>query len=123
MEDSTGQLLASALWGTAFAAVTTALLYYVEYKLGMREFDWGTLAYQVAINAAMGAIQGIMFGGPFAKLFKLAGLAQKAGLSGTALKAVKLVTKGISVFVNMIIKPMTRKHGESWFSAVRRLLF
>jgi len=48
-------------------------------------------------------------------------LAQKSGLKGVSLKAVKLVTQGTKIFINMIIKPMSRKYGESWFSAVRRL--
>lgn len=62
-----------------------------------------------------------LFGEPFTKLTKLVGLAQKCGLSGVALKAIKLVAKGAKLFINMIIKPMTRKPGESWFKAVKRL--
>ena len=62
-----------------------------------------------------------LFGGPFAKLTKLVGLAQKCGLSGVALKAVKLVASGTKLFINMIIRPMSRKTGESGFTAVKRL--
>ena len=113
--------LASVLINAAFAAVTTWLLYLVEYKLGMRYWSWWTLTGLVLANAAMGAVMGALFGGPFAKLTKLVGLAQKCGLSGIALKAVKLVASGTKLFINMIIKPMSRKPGESWFKAVKRL--
>ena len=113
--------LASILINAAFAAVTTWLLYLVEYKLGMRYWSWWALAGLVLANAAMGAVMGALFGGPFTKLTKLVGLAPKCGLSGVALKAIKLVAKGAKLFINMIIKPMTRKPGESWFKAVKRL--
>ena len=119
-QDHSG-FLASILINAAFAAVTTWLLYLVEYKLGMRYWSWWTLTGLVLANAAMGAVMGALFGGPFAKLTKLVGLAQKCGLSGIALKAVKLVASGTKLFINMIIKPMSRKPGESWFKAVKRL--
>jgi len=119
-KDNSG-FLASILINAAFAAVTTWLLYLVEYKLGMRYWSWLVLTGLVLANAAMGAAMGALFGGPFAKLTKLVGLAQKCGLSGIALKAVKLVASGTKFFINMIIKPMSRKPGESWFKAVKRL--
>ena len=119
-QDHSG-FLASILINAAFAAVTTWLLYLLEYKLGMRYWSWWTLTGLVLMNAAMGAVMGALFGGPFAKLTKLVGLAQKCGLSGVALKAVKLVAEGTKFFINMIIKPMSRKSGESWFKAVKRL--
>lgn len=119
-QDHSG-FLASILINAAFAAVTTWLLYLLEYKLGMRYWSWWTLTGLVLMNAAMGAVMGALFGGPFAKLTKLVGLAQKCGLSGVALKAVKLVAEGTKFFINMIIKPMSRKSGESWFTAVKRL--
>ena len=72
-------------------------------------------------ECSYGSSYGALFGGPFAKLTKLVGLAQKCGLSGVALKAVKLVAEGTKFFINMIIKPMSRKSGESWFTAVKRL--
>ena len=111
-QDHSG-FLASILINAAFAAVTTLLLYLVEYKLGMRYWSWWTLTGLVLANATMGAVMGALFGGPFAKLTKLVGLAQKCGLSGIALKAVKLVASGTKLFINMIIKPMSRKPGES----------
>ena len=87
----------------------------------MRNRNWWTLTGLVLANAAMGAVTGALFGGPFAKLTKLVGLAQKCGLSGITLKAVNLVASGVNFFINMIIKPMSRKPGESWISAVKRL--
>ena len=119
-QDHSG-FLASVLIHAAFAAVTTWLLYFLEYKLGMRYWSWWTLTGLVLANAAMGAVMGALFGGPFIKLTKLVGLAQKCGLSGVALKAIKLVACGTKIFINMIIKPMSRKPGESWFKAVKRL--
>ena len=119
-QDHSG-FLASVLINAAFAAVTTWLLYLLEYKLGMRYWSWWTLTGLVLANAAMGAVMGALFGGPFIKLTKLVGLAQKCGLSGVALKAIKLVARGTKIFINMIIKPMSRKPGESWFKAVKRL--
>ena len=110
------------LVGAAFSAVTTWLLYLLEYKLGMRRWSWPTLISLVLLNAAMGAITSGLIGGPFYKLTKLAGLAQKAGVHGVALKAISYIVKGTKTFINMIIKPMSRYPGESWFSAVRRLL-
>lgn len=68
MQDHTGHLLAQALWGAAVSAVITGVLYYVEWWLGMRTWNWAVFASPIAVNAALGAIQGIFFGGPAAKL-------------------------------------------------------
>ena len=62
-----------------------------------------------------------LFGEPFTKLTKLVGLAQKCGLSGVALKAIKLVAKGVKLFINMIIKPMTKNRANLGLRPVKRL--
>ena len=120
LHDKTGYLLAPALLGAAFAVVTTYLLYLVEYRLGVRNWNWLVLSGQLIVNAAIGAANGVLFGGPFAKLTKLASLAKRAKLSGFALKAIKAVATGTTFFINSIIKPLTRKPGESWPKAVKR---
>lgn len=86
----------------------------------MRKWNWWHLAGQLVLNAALGAAQGVLFGGPFSKITKLASLAKKAGLGGLALKAVKAVAKGVTFFINSIVKSLTRKPGESWGTAAKR---
>lgn len=114
MRDETGYFLVSATVGAVFSVAITFLPYHIECKLGMRNWNTWVLAGQLVANAAMGAIQGALFGGGMVgKIVKLAGLAQKVGLSGTVLKALAALASGTKLFINMIIKKLTRKPRET----------
>ena len=121
--DPTGHL-AEILIGAAFSGALAWLLFKIEVYLGMRSNNNWALAGIVTVNAAMGAATGGLFGSPtinlFNKVIKFGGLAQRAGLQGTALKALQYLNGGIKFFVNTIIKPMTRYPGESWIRVLNR---
>ena len=115
---------ARAIIGGAVSAVVTWLLYLVEYKLGMREWNWATLIGYIVLNTGFGALKAIAFGVPFSGLLKLtkyAGIAQKVGLTGIALNLLKLLATGTTFFINAVSKSFTRKPGETWFTALKRL--
>ena len=125
--DENGYLVVSAVIGATVSAVATYLLYWLEYKLGMRNWNWWVVSGQIAVNAVLGAVKGALFGGGvvgklFSKLIKMSNLAQKAKLTGKPLKALKMLATGTTYFINSFIKPLTRKQGESWSKAVKRWL-
>ncbi len=54
-------------------------------------------------------------------LLKLSSRAsRKFGATGIGLKYLRYLSKGIKFFINTVVKKLTRKSGESWYTAARR---
>lgn len=124
--DSDGHL-AQALVGGFLGGLIAFGIYYLEYYLGMRSWNYaamiGIVAYNVLVNA------GIWFlglGGKLQKFIKLYGVAQKVlkgqKYAATVLKSLACLTKGVKFVGNMIIKKASRYPGESWASAIMRFV-
>ena len=120
--DYTGRL-AQAIVGAIINGVIALGMYYLEYYLGMRYWNWFTMVAIVATNAAMGAFLWYLgLGGKFEKMLKLVGIAQKMKITNSVIKGLALLAKGFTFLVNMVMKVGSRKNGESWFSAIQRFL-
>ena len=120
--DYSGEI-SPAIAGALVNGIIEFLLYYLECYLGMRHWNWFTMVTIVGINAAKGAFLWYLgLGGKFQKVLKLLGKVQKLKKSDTVIKGISLFAKGFSFLVNMVLKGGSRKIGESWFSAIRRLL-
>ena len=114
--------IATWLVGAAVGAVAGYLLYWAEWKLGIRYWNWWHMIAVCATNAALTAWNWGIAGGPFLKLFKLAGMLQKSGATGVEIRIIKLMNKSRKLIVNMVVKSMYKKKGESWGTVIRRWL-
>ena len=115
--------LAQAIIGAIINGVIAFGMYYLEYYLGMRLWNWFAMVAIVGANAAMGAFLWYLgLGGKFQKMFKLVGIAQKMKITNTVVKGLTLLAKGFKFLINIVMKVGTRKNGESWFVAIRRFL-
>ena len=115
--------LAQAIIGAIISGVIAFGLYYLEYYLGMRYWNWFTMIAIVGANAAMGAfIWYLGLGGKFQNMLKLVGIAQKMRITNTVVRGLTLLVKGFKFFVNMVMKIGSRKKGESWFTSIKRFL-
>ena len=126
-DDKTGHV-AQAIIGGIISGIIAFALYYLEYWLGMRAWNWATMVAIIIVNAAIGAATWFLgIGGGLQKLTKLYGIAHIALKSGryanTVIKAISLIASSIKLLINITMKKATRKPGESWFSAIKRLLF
>lgn len=102
--DSSGYI-AQAIIGAATGILVSALLYYVEYKLGMRKWSWWFFSLIVVVNAAMGAVVTSSVGSKFTDLLKLSSRAsRKLGATGIGLKYLRYLSKGIKFFINTVVK-------------------
>ena len=123
-KDSTG-FIAHAIIGAITGALISALSYFVEYWLGMRNLNWWAFAGIVATAAALGAIGGYISGwAKFAKLAKHARLPKlfKKLKSPIVRNIVTWAVRGIKFVINSFVKKLSRKPGESWVKAIRRWL-
>ena len=115
--------IAQAIIGAATGILVSALLYYVEYKLGMRKWSWWSFSIIVAMNAVMGAVVTSSVGSKLTDLLKLSSKAsRKLGATGIGLKYLRFLAGGMKFFINAVVKKLTRKPGESWYKAARRWL-
>ena len=115
--------IAQAILGAATGLLVSALLYYVEYKLGMRKWSWWSFSIIVAMNAVMGAVVTSSVGSKLTDLLKLSSKAsRKLGATGIGLKYLRFLAGGMKFFINAVVKKLTRKPGESWYKAARRWL-
>ncbi len=122
--DSTG-MLANVIIGAILGPLTSALFYFLEYWLGMRNLNWWVFAGIVALGAALGALGGYISGwAKFAKLAKHARLPKLfVKLKSPIVRTIVTgVTKGITFLINSFVKKLSRKPGETWTKAIRRWL-
>ena len=113
--------LAQAIIGAIVSGVIALGLYYLEYYLGMRRWNWFAMVAIVGANAAMGAFLWYLgLGGRFQNMLKLIGIAQKMRISNSVIKGLILLAKGFNFLINMVMKVGSRKNGESWFTAIKR---
>ena len=115
------QVVVGALIGAIFAAAT----YWLEYKLGMRNWNGWVFAGLIALGAAVGALGG------YAKYWvKMSGLALKiVRRANWAVKLAPVIQKlilwaitGLKFLINGIAKSFSRKPGESWGKTIKRIL-
>ena len=92
-------------------------MYYLEYLLGMRDFSWVHFIVYVGLGVALGVV------GVWVKdIIKVAKLASKLKVSIPLIKKVlNLGVTGIKFAINGFAKKLTRKKGESWAKAIKRL--
>ena len=120
--DNSGKL-AQAIVGAIINGFFAFCMYYLEYYLGMRRWNWFAMVAIVVKEAAVGAFLWYLgLGGKFQKVLKLVGIAQKIKISNKIIKAISLLAKGFNFLINMVMKCASRKRGESWFSAIKRFL-
>lgn len=119
--------LAQALVGGFLGGLLAFGLYYLEYLLGMRVWNYVTMIGIVAYNVLISA--GIWFmglGGKLQKFLKLYGVAQKVLKNSKNAKviisALSIFPKGLKAIGNLIIKKATRYPGESWPTAIMRFV-
>ena len=113
--------MAQAIIGAIVSGVIALGLYYLEYYLGMRRWNWFAMVAIVGANAAMGAFLWYLgLGGKFQNMLKLVGIAQKMRISNSVIKGLILLVKGFNFLINMVMKVGSRKNGESWFTAIKR---
>lgn len=114
------QIVVGALIGAVFAAVT----YWLEYKLGMRNWNGWGFAGLIALGVALGAL------GSYAKYWvKISGLALKivkkanwaVKLAPAIQKLILWAITGLKFLINGIAKSFSRKPGESWGKAIKRI--
>ena len=115
------QIVVGALIGALFAAFT----YWLEYKLGMRNWNSWVFAGLIAVGAAVGAL------GSYAKYWaKISNLALKlvqkanwaAKLAPVVQKIIWWIITGLGLAINGIAKSFSRKPGETWPRAIKRIL-
>ena len=123
--DKSGKIFMNAILGGIFGAVLSGVIYYIEYQLGMRSWNWWTFAGNVALDATLGALGGYISGyAKFAKVAKHARLPKmlKKLKSPIVRNLVVWSEKGISYIIKKFVKSLSRKQGESWPKAVSRIL-
>ena len=115
--DYTGNAIVSIISGAVLGGITSAIMYYLEYLLGMRDFSWVHFIVYVGLGVALGVV------GAWVKdIIKVAKLASKLKVSIPLIKKVlNLGVTGIKFAINGFAKKLTRKKGESWAEAIKRL--
>lgn len=109
------QAVIGALIGVVIASVT----YWLEYKLGMRDWNWLHYYGHIALAAVLGAIGGYVR--YWAKFANLSQYAAKLNISQPLLKnIITWGSRGITFAINAIAKSFTRRPGESWVIACKR---
>lgn len=118
--DYEGNAIVSIISGAVLGGITSAIMYYLEYLLGMRDFSWVHFIVYVGLGVALGAVGAWVK--DIIKVAKLAKLASKLKVSIPLIKKVlNLGVIGIKFAINGFAKKLTRKKGESWAVAIKRL--
>lgn len=74
--DYTGNAIVSIISGAVLGGITSAIMYYLEYLLGMRDFSWVHFIVYVGLGVALGVV------GAWVKdIIKVAKLASKLKVS------------------------------------------
>lgn len=118
--DVTGNSIVSIISGAVLGGITSAIMYYLEYLLGMRDFSWVHFIVYVGLGVALGAVGAWVK--DIIKVAKLSKLASKLKVSIPIIKKVlNLGVTGIKFVINGFAKKLTRKKDESWAVAIKRL--
>ena len=122
--DPTGEFVQAIVSGV-FGAIVGAFTYWLEWKLGMRNWNGWVFAGHIVLSAGLGAA-----GAHFRYWAKLSNLAAKIATKLHLIKGVKSYTvikfvidlgsRGITFAINAIAKKFIRKPGESWGKLIKR---